>query len=425
MSDHRKAGTMSRGPATGRDRNPRCGSFIVDRHGTILGFDLGMEALTGWPAAEVVGRRKDRALADDVGSTLGMATRSLYDGAIRVSDGPERLELRLNARDGRVLDVEATTARLKGGGDRVAVTVHRVLARSADGGGDGAPGRLDPLTGLAASDTFLERLQDSLRSTATSGRPLALVLADVDHLRRVNDRYGHAAGNEVLCAIAGILRAAVENEELVARLDADDFAMVLVGAGRGEARQVAARLRSTVERFRFFGAREEASPVQVTLSLGAASYPADADDASDLLNRAREALEEARSFGRNRVWCYVRRPRVPLQVPVYFDGVDSMLLGFSLDVSPSGIFVQTRTPIDIGMRCALAFPIPGADTNVHVIGRVVRMVPPGEAPLGESRVPGMGIEFERLGTGDRRSLERFLHQHETATLRPENGAFSV
>jgi uncharacterized protein (TIGR02266 family) len=180
-----------------------------------------------------------------------------------------------------------------------------------------------------------------------------------------------------------------------------------------------------VERFRFFGVSEGSAVLPVTLSLGAASFPADTDNAIDLLGRAREALEEARSFGRNRVWCYLRRPRVPLQVPVYFDGIDSTLLGFSLDLSPSGIFVQTRSPIDIGMRCALAFPLPGSDGNVHVIGRVVRTVPPEHAPVGELRVPGMGIEFERLGTPDRRALELFLHRNEGMTRRPENGRFSV
>jgi len=114
-----------------------------------------------------------------------------------------------------------------------------------------------------------------------------------------------------------------------------------------------------------------------------------------------------------------------VQVPVYFDGAESTLLGFSLDLSPSGVFVKTPTPVDVGMRCALTFPIPGTEGNVHVVGRVVRTVPSECAPPSEHRAPGMGIEFERLGPADRRALNAFFHRHDVPTLRPENGTFSV
>jgi len=77
--------------------------------------------------------------------------------------------------------------------------------------------------------------------------------------------------------------------------------------------------------------------------------------------------------------------------------------------------------MEIGMRCALAFALPGGEGRVHVIGRVVRTVPPDTAPdTHTARVPGMGVEFERFGGKiDRRSIETFLHRHESATLRPE------
>ena len=132
-------------------------------------------------------------------------------------------------------------------------------------------------------------------------------------------------------------------------------------------------------------------------------------------------------MGRNRVWCYLRRPRVPLSVPVFFDGAEALLVGYTRDLSPSGIFVQTSAPIDIGMRCALTFPLPGHEGKVHVIGRIVRTVPPELSPDSEdNRIPGMGVEFERFGGhNDRRAIESFLHLHESETLRPEDGKLSV
>jgi Tfp pilus assembly protein PilZ len=109
---------------------------------------------------------------------------------------------------------------------------------------------------------------------------------------------------------------------------------------------------------------------------------------------------------------------------VYFDGERPLLLGFMRDLSPSGFFVETPVPIEIGMRCALSFPLPAVQGNVHVIGRVVRAVPPEATAGAELRAPGMGIEFERFGPEDRRAIDGFLHANEGSTLRPENGTLS-
>jgi Tfp pilus assembly protein PilZ len=225
----------------------------------------------------------------------------------------------------------------------------------------------------------------------------------------------------VLKKLAGILRVTVPDASRIARLGGDDFAVLLDG-GRGDARQLAASLRSTVERFRFFSLAAGAPGERITVSLGAASFPADADNPDELVARAGEALDEARAMGRNRVWCYLRRPRVPLHVPVFFDGADPLLVGYTRDLSPSGIFVQTTADIDVGMRCALAFPLPGLDGRVHVVGRVVRAVPTETSEEHhEVRIPGLGVEFERFGgANDRRAIELFLHEHERQTRRPEN-----
>jgi diguanylate cyclase (GGDEF)-like protein len=386
------------------------GSFLVDRHGTIVGFDGGMERLTGWTAADVVGR------------SAGVPI--FVQGPFIPALEHDVAEIALLARDGNVLDVEVSVVRCEGAGDRYTVTVARVVARNEGGRIAPTAGR-DPLTGLATRESFLERLGGEMREAAAGGRPLALVVADVDHLRKVADTRGREAAATVLRKLAGILRATVREDDLVARLADDDFAVILNGLGRGSARQVAARLRSTIERFRFTSTWDGDSSFSVTLSLGAASYPTDADNEVDLLTRATEALDEARSLGRNRVWCYMRRPRVPLRTPVYLEGSSPLLLGYTQDLSPSGVFVATPDPIDVGMRCALSFPLPTAQGNVHVIGRVVRTVPVQARSAVEARSAGMGVEFERFGAEDRHAIEAYLYENELRTLRPEGPRFSV
>jgi hypothetical protein len=86
--------------------------------------------------------------------------------------------------------------------------------------------------------------------------------------------------------------------------------------------------------------------------------------------------------------------------------------------------VTTPSPIDVGMRCALSFPLPTAQGNVHVIGRVVRTVP-AHSVHAALRAPGMGVEFERFGPEDRHAIDAYLYENESRTLRPEGSAFSV
>ena len=378
---------------TGPDRGAVGGSFLMDAEGTIVGFDGSMERLTGWSAAEVVGRTGGSPVfveAPRIGSRIH-----------------ETVDLILRCRDGSLLEIEAAVARSATGAATATVSVLRVTARGEDGRSVPLAGR-DALTGLSGRQSFFERLAAELRAADAGGRTVAVIVADVDHLRKVADLHGAEAAATALRRLAGILRATVREQDMVARLEEDDFAVILPGLGRGSARQVAARIRSTVERARFsaIGLGEES--IGITLSLGAASYPTDADNEADLLARAREALDEARTLGRNRVWCYTRRPRVPLRTPVYLDGATPLLLGYSHDLSPSGLFVSTPAPIGVGMRCALSFPLPNTDGKVHVIGRVVRTVPIADAGTHEPRLPGMGVEFERFGPEDRRAIEQYL-----------------
>ena len=88
--------------------------------------------------------------------------------------------------------------------------------------------------------------------------------------------------------------------------------------------------------------------------------------------------------------------------------------------------MQTSENIEVGMRCALAFPLPGHQGKVHVVGRVVRTVLPDFEPEQAVRIPGLGIEFERFGgQSDRSAIEQFLHGREATSLRPENGILSI
>jgi diguanylate cyclase (GGDEF)-like protein len=152
----------------------------------------------------------------------------------------------------------------------------------------------DPLTGLGNQRHFRERLQVELDLAQAAGEPLTLCLLDVDDFKRVNDRYGHPAGDGVLVAVAGSLRQGGE----AFRLGGDEFALVLPGrdelAGLAVAEAVAARLHT-------ISCGEDDV---VGASVGVAAYPAHGLNRSELVRAADDALYLAKREGKDRVCLY-------------------------------------------------------------------------------------------------------------------------
>lgn len=158
--------------------------------------------------------------------------------------------------------------------------------------------RTDQLTGLHNRRYFDEELQ---RIRAESNRKpvvCSLVIADVDHFKRVNDQHGHEAGDEVLRRIAAIFKEQVREVDVCARFGGEEIAVLLRDAPHARAMEVAERLRQAIERttFRFDG---EVHPV--TASFGVATYPDTTSRWEGLFQLADRALYQAKREGRNRV----------------------------------------------------------------------------------------------------------------------------
>ena len=154
--------------------------------------------------------------------------------------------------------------------------------------------RTDPLTGLA-NRRHLDVLERELSQARRSGRPLAALMADIDHFKSINDAYGHAMGDKVLKQVAQILRDACRKEDIVARYGGEEFLVILPDSGAGAAADCGERMRKAVAGASFTGIDRP-----VTASFGATVLtPADTED--DFLKRADAALYEAKAGGRNRV----------------------------------------------------------------------------------------------------------------------------
>jgi diguanylate cyclase (GGDEF)-like protein len=151
---------------------------------------------------------------------------------------------------------------------------------------------LDAVTGMATRRQLLTVLDKELARASRSEGTLALIMADVDDFKAINDRFGHDAGNQVLQTFAEVVRAILRREDSAARFGADEFVCVLPGADGEQARAVAERIR---QRFSSETASDHAiGRSGASASSGVAVYPADAQDVSGLLAAATAELAAAK-----------------------------------------------------------------------------------------------------------------------------------
>jgi diguanylate cyclase (GGDEF)-like protein len=151
----------------------------------------------------------------------------------------------------------------------------------------------DHLTGL-----YNRRHLDRVLAEALAGEPVGVVLVDIDHFKRVNDRFGHAAGDQVLRGVAGVLRASTRPADTIARLGGEEFVLLLPGADREQARQRAEALRAACGQWDH---QVPGGTLRVTVSAGVAAAPDDGADAAALLDACDRALYAAKAAGRDRV----------------------------------------------------------------------------------------------------------------------------
>lgn len=156
----------------------------------------------------------------------------------------------------------------------------------------------DELTGICNRRRFLERAEHELLAARRYGRALSLIMFDLDHFKRINDRYGHQCGDTVLTAAAETAGAGLRETDCLARYGGEEFAVLLPESGRAEAEAVAERMRDALARLRVAW---DGGELSLTASFGATSLMAADRDIDQLLERVDRALYEAKGAGRNRV----------------------------------------------------------------------------------------------------------------------------
>ncbi|KAF2408874.1 diguanylate cyclase [Pseudomonas antarctica] len=156
---------------------------------------------------------------------------------------------------------------------------------------------IDPLTGLPNRAAWSERLDHEVNTWHQRGNSLSLAMLDLDHFKRINDGYGHLAGDKVLKIIANVLRKRLRPTDFIARFGGEEFVLLMPDSALTDALAVGEVLRAAIEAcpFHFKG-----EPVTITVSMGVAQFqPGERSDLA--LKRADEALYRAKAAGRNQV----------------------------------------------------------------------------------------------------------------------------
>ncbi len=160
--------------------------------------------------------------------------------------------------------------------------------------------RTDALTGLHNRRSIMEALEQEIARSARQGSALSVVILDLDHFKRINDTWGHPAGDQVLRESARVLRQNVREADLVGRYGGEEFMVILPGAGLREARTVLERCRLTLAEAEIATGSDQ--PLRVSASFGLACDETGGDLAAQtLIKSADEALYRAKENGRNRI----------------------------------------------------------------------------------------------------------------------------
>jgi len=163
----------------------------------------------------------------------------------------------------------------------------------------------DRQLGLMNQTAFRQRAQHELGRVQLTQRQAALLLADIDDFRVINNTYGHQVGDLVLEGVAQALKESTADGNLVGRYGGEEFVALLPGADEVQAREVAERMRSAVEKFVL--TTEQGEEVRATISIGIAIFPGDARDVSGLIKKSDRAAYLAKRMGKNRVCLYEDR----------------------------------------------------------------------------------------------------------------------
>ena len=276
-----------------RDQAVSQAAALVVIHGEDLGrkYDLGEDDL-------IIGRSSKCDVEVDQDSVSRNHARVKHDGSrVLVKDlgstngtfvNDEQIDGEHRLRNGDLIKIGRTIFKFIAS-NNIEAAYHDEIYRLTT---------VDGLTQVSNRRYFEDTLDRELSRCRRYHRSLSLVLVDIDHFKKINDTWGHLAGDAVLKDVATTIRSRIRREDLIARYGGEEFALLLPEIDLKGAVAMAEKVRKLVEKHRFHFDREA---IPVSVSCGVAALAKKSETGTALIKRADEKLYEAKDAGRNRV----------------------------------------------------------------------------------------------------------------------------
>jgi diguanylate cyclase (GGDEF)-like protein len=267
---------------------------------------------------------------------------------------------------------------------------------------------IDELTNLNNYRYFKRALDEEIRRANRYNEPLTLVMMDVDDFKVYNDQNGHITGNTALKKFARILKKSVRNVDNVARYGGEEFVLICPETTKEGGFVIADRIRERVERSTFVA--EKKQPLRTfTISGGVATLNVDASTASNLINRADQALYRAKARGKNQIALYIDERRDTERVAASITG-QLMTVSHAGDVftvqniSKSSLLIRFNKAIPLGTILQLSLRVSDRKTPIRCETKVRRV-----AELKKNKDYEIGVRIIRASERDRKALHRYVY----------------
>ena len=233
----------------------------------------------------------------------------------------------------------------------------------------------DELTGLHNFRFFQEFLRWEVKRCERSGGEFSIAMGDLDNFKAYNDRFGHDAGNDALQAVGKALQETGRDQDVVVRYGGEEFVLIMPETSKEDAGRAAGRVCRAIAELEL-GPSE--SKGVVTMSLGVASYPADALAPEALIRCADRAMYTAKAKGKNQAQLYGANRRALRRLQVKLKGEIRVLkdesLPFStLNISERGLRLKAKHALPLNSMVEFVLNLPGHTEPVKAYGRVVRV----------------------------------------------------